>query len=169
MEKINERFCQIRKDLSISQAEMGNAIGISASGVSNIEKGIRSVTKKHVRLLSVAFNVNENWLEHGVGTMFKDNDGTIVAQLSREYNLNASQTALIRSFLSLSNEQREAVASAICTVAQEIENARKEEAQKEQEKRGEAHRLLDMELDAEEKGLSVSTSGSSGMGAEEEA
>lgn len=163
MEKINERFYQIRKSLSLSQVEMGNAIGISASGVSNIEKGIRSVTKKHIRLLSAAFNVEEEWLEHGTGTMFRDNDGTIISQLSEQYNLSSDQTALIRSFLSLSDSQRDAVVAAVCNAADAVSAARKvAKVAAEKTQREEAHQLLDMELDAQEKGQSVSTFGSSG-------
>ena len=162
MEKINERFYQIRKNLDLSQVEMGNAIGISASGVSNIEKGIRSVTKKHIRLLSAAFNVEEEWLEHGTGTMFRDSDGTIISQLSEQYNLSSDQTALIRSFLSLTDSQRDAVVAAVCNAADAVSAARKVAAEKEKSQREEAHQLLDMELDAQEKGQSVSTFGNSG-------
>jgi len=165
MEKINERFYQIRKSLHLSQADMGNAIGISASGVSNIEKGIRSVTKKHVRLLSATFNVDESWLETGMGEMFCKNDDNIISQLTDEYKLTDSQAALIRSFLSLNNEQREAVVTAVCNAAKAIEEAKAGASEKESKI---LHQRLDEELYASKRAPSASTSGSSGTDVAEE-
>jgi len=171
MEKlsINARVKAVRKANKLSQADFGKKISLKQGGVSYIEQEGNTVTEQNIILVAKAFNVNADWLRTGKGEMSLSNDDSIVSQLVDEYKLNTSQVALIKTFLSLTNEQREAIVAAVCKAAQAIENVHKEETKKEQEKRNEAHRLLDMELDAEEKGLSVSTSGSSGMGAEKEA
>ena len=41
---INDRFKELRKALGLSQEEFGNKIGLSKSGISNIESGTRNVT-----------------------------------------------------------------------------------------------------------------------------
>lgn len=62
---INERVKEVRKRLNLSQEEFGNRIGLSKSGISNIEKGTRNVTSKHVKLICLTFDVNESWLMTG--------------------------------------------------------------------------------------------------------
>ena len=39
---INDRVKEVRKNLSLSQEEFGNKIGLSKSGISNIENGTRN-------------------------------------------------------------------------------------------------------------------------------
>lgn len=69
-ESINNRFKSLRENCGKSQEEFGKAIGISKSGVSDIETGRRNVTEKHIKLLIIEFNVNEAWLRYGEGEMF---------------------------------------------------------------------------------------------------
>ena len=65
-ETINDRVKEVRKNLNLSQEEFGNMIGLSKSGISNIEKGTRNVTSKHVKLICLTFDVDEYWLTTGV-------------------------------------------------------------------------------------------------------
>lgn len=62
---INERVKEVRKRLHLSQEEFGNKIGLSKSGISNIENGIRNVNPKHIKLIGAVFNINESWLMTG--------------------------------------------------------------------------------------------------------
>lgn len=66
METINERVKEVRKNLHLSQEEFGNRLGLSKSGISNIEKGTRNVTSKHVKLISTIFGIDEQWLTTGI-------------------------------------------------------------------------------------------------------
>ena len=166
---IHARIEILRKSLHLNQAAFGERIGLRGGAIGKMERG-GTVTDQNIKLICEKFHIRRDWLVNGEGEMaMAEDDDSIIAQLVEEYKLNTSQVALIKTFLSLTDEQREAIVAAVCKAAQAVENVHKEEAKKEQEKRNEAHRQLDMELDAEEKGLSASTSGSSGMGAEKEA
>lgn len=66
MEEINKRFKQVRTDLGLTQEEFGNRIGLSKSGISNIEHGTRKVTSKHIKLICSIFSVDELWLTTGI-------------------------------------------------------------------------------------------------------
>lgn len=101
MSNINERVKEIRLALKYNQGELGKAIGLSTSGISNIENGSRSVTDKHVKLLCHELNVNEEWLRHGTGEMFNDEDTSILDALSNEYNLDDLDQKIIRAYLKL--------------------------------------------------------------------
>lgn len=72
---INNRLCALRKNgLNMTMESFGKIIGISKSGVSEIESGRRSVTDKHIRLLCSSSIegkfVSESWLRTGNGEMF---------------------------------------------------------------------------------------------------
>lgn len=81
MESINERIKKLRLDRNLTQEEFGAQIGLSKSGISNIEKGIRSVTTRHIKLISKVFGIPEFWIQFGDGEQFIDSEQKI-----REYN-----------------------------------------------------------------------------------
>lgn len=64
---INERFKQVRLLLNMSQEEFGKAIGLSKSGVSNIEKGERGLRDTYINTICTQFNINVCWLRTGNG------------------------------------------------------------------------------------------------------
>lgn len=71
----NDRFKVLRKSLNMSQSEYGKILGLTVSGVSDIERGKRNVTEKHIKFLCMeALNgkyLNEEWLRTGEGEMFR--------------------------------------------------------------------------------------------------
>lgn len=66
---MNERMKELRKAMGKSQEEFGKILGITKSGVSDIESGRRNVTEQHIIMLRNE-NVNEDWLRTGKGEMF---------------------------------------------------------------------------------------------------
>ncbi|MDF2844778.1 MAG: helix-turn-helix domain protein [Herbinix sp.] len=74
LEEINKRFKLLRESCNKSQEELGKVIGISKSGVSDIENGRRNVTEQHIIMLRnwSDFHINENWLRYGEGEMFDE-------------------------------------------------------------------------------------------------
>lgn len=72
MESVNDRFKILRKKCGKTQSEMGKVLGLSVSGVSEIEKGRRNVTEQHLIMLSNWKErlVNIEWLRTGEGEMF---------------------------------------------------------------------------------------------------
>lgn len=78
MPEINRRMYELRKTMNLSQEEFGKKIGISKSGISNIENASRNVTVKHVKLVCNenwdGKYVNEEWLRTGEGSMFIEMD-----------------------------------------------------------------------------------------------
>lgn len=97
MEAINERFRKLRESCNKNQTEWAEILGLSRSGVSEIESGRRNVTDKHIKLLSVwggvnGRQINEEWLRNGTGDMFRkpsDEVGYYVEELL-EYEGNGN-------------------------------------------------------------------------------
>lgn len=69
---MNERFKELRKTLGLTQSEFGKILGLSTSGVSDIESGRRNVTEQHLIMLSNYKKkiINIEWLRTGDGEMF---------------------------------------------------------------------------------------------------
>lgn len=68
---MNERLKEIRLALDMNQEDFGKLLGITKSGVSDIESGRRKVTDQHIIMLkSQKHHLNEDWLRTGVGNMF---------------------------------------------------------------------------------------------------
>lgn len=71
---MNNRFKELRKELHMSQEEFGRLLGLSKSGVSDIESGRRNVTEQHLIMLKNSKDlekpVSEEWLRTGEGEMF---------------------------------------------------------------------------------------------------
>lgn len=66
---MNDRIKKLRKEMNLSQEKFGELLGITKSGVSDIESGRRKVTDQHVIMLANN-GVSEEWLRTGKGNMF---------------------------------------------------------------------------------------------------
>lgn len=75
MAAINERFKDVRKKCGKTQEKWAEILGISRTGIAEIESGRRNVTDKHIKLLCIepidGNTINETWLRTGEGEMFE--------------------------------------------------------------------------------------------------
>lgn len=109
MSTINDRFKEIRQDHGLSQEELGIKIGLSKSGISNIENGTRNVTNKHIKLLCSAFPINEEWLRNGTEPKTIETPSSIMENLKKEFGLDEFAYNLVYEYLKLEPKQRDAV------------------------------------------------------------
>lgn len=80
---MNDRIKELRKAMNLSQEKFGELLGITKSGVSDIESGRRKVTDQHVIMLANN-GASEEWLRTGKGSMFvpKSKDEEIAEMLA---------------------------------------------------------------------------------------
>ena len=67
MNSVNERIREVRLLLQMSQEEFGKVIGLSKSGISNIENGSREVRDVYISAICTKFNIDGEWLRTGIG------------------------------------------------------------------------------------------------------
>ena len=92
---VGERIFQLRGCLKLSQKEFGERMGLSQNTIFRLESGML-FAKKYVKLICGEFEVNEQWLLDGKGSVFKIEKqkceiSEILDQLSDEYKGLASQ------------------------------------------------------------------------------
>lgn len=88
--------------------KFGKEIGLSKSGVSEIEAGRRNVTDQHIKLIvSVGkWNVSEDWLRTGKGEMFLKTPDTLIEQLKQKYSMDDFETSIVEEYLNLPADKR---------------------------------------------------------------
>lgn len=106
---MKDRIVLLRKALKLNQSSFGEKIGLTASGVSNIENGIRDIQERHIKLILSAFpDVSENWLRDGVGNMFKASSSE-AERLVKKYSFPEIVGKLLTVYEGLNGIQQEAV------------------------------------------------------------
>lgn len=103
---IEERIKLLRLDLGLNQTDFAQKTNISRSMVAAIELGTREVKDIHIAQICSAFNVSETWLRTGEGSMYNENDATLIDQLCKAYNLDSYGREMLEVFVELPNEQR---------------------------------------------------------------
>ena len=106
---MKDRIIQLRKALRYTQGAFGEKIGLTASGVSNIENGIREIQERHILLILSAFpQVSEEWLRNGTGPMFIQDDNP-VRQIMQRYNFPDIVKQFLVAYDRLTPDEQKAV------------------------------------------------------------
>lgn len=127
---MNKRIKEIREALDLRQGEMGKAIGLTRSGISNIESGQRAVSERHIKLLRSAYNINEHWLRTGEGEMFNPVKPSLDA-LAEAHQISDLARAIIGGLGDMQPAHRDALVGLILDVGERIRNADYDAAQPE--------------------------------------
>ena len=67
---LNERVKLLRKTLDLTMEKFGEKIGVKKSAISLIESGKNSLTEQMIKSICREFDVDEEWLRNGTGSMF---------------------------------------------------------------------------------------------------
>lgn len=71
-ESINARIKQLRKKKKLNQTEFGAVIGLKNSAISKMEQEGSVVVDQNVQLICEKFQVRRDWLVNGTGEMFAE-------------------------------------------------------------------------------------------------
>lgn len=70
-EILNKRIKELRNTLNLTLEKFGERLGVTKVAISNLEKGNRNVTDQMFKSICREFDVNEEWLRNGTGSMFR--------------------------------------------------------------------------------------------------
>ncbi|MDR1785853.1 MAG: helix-turn-helix domain-containing protein [Spirochaetaceae bacterium] len=73
-EKIGRRIIELRKALGLTQKQFAEGAKLSRTHIGSVESNQRTINDRIIRLICVAYGVNETWLRTGVGSMWQDVD-----------------------------------------------------------------------------------------------
>lgn len=61
---------QARKALGLNQSAFAKYLGLTQTGYSMIENGRNPLSERHIKVICKTFNISENWIQNGKGSMF---------------------------------------------------------------------------------------------------
>jgi transcriptional regulator with XRE-family HTH domain len=96
---VNNRIKAVREALGMSQREFGEKTGVSRDVISNLEYGRVEPKELFINHVCTIYNVNENWLRTGEGSMFvelpeEDEYFKAAAQISKANDKFAMQALI---------------------------------------------------------------------------
>lgn len=106
MEAINERFCQVLKDSTLSQEAFAKAIKRGRGEIANIVYGKTEPKDNVIEAVCEKFSISETWLRTGVGEMH--------VPLSRD-----AQLAKIFATVQVSDDERARLVKAFASLPPE--------------------------------------------------
>lgn len=112
---------KLRSFLKLSMNKFGIEIGLSAGSINDIEKGKNIPTEQTIKLICLTYNVREEWLRTGKGEMFDNTNDALVEFLKQNYALDDLDLKIVKSYLKLSKESRQAFKSFLEQYKNEVE------------------------------------------------
>lgn len=122
---MNERLKQLRKALKLNQVDFGAKLSLTGSAISRYESGVNAMADNIVLLICREFDVNEEWLRYGTGSMFSQKNMDLIEQLSYKYNLGLYGRQLLETYLELSDSDKRAVERFVANLTANVEKAEK--------------------------------------------
>ena len=178
---LHERIKAVRKSLTpkMSQTVFAEALGTKRDTIANYEGGRVVPTDTFIQLLCTKFNISEEWLRTGAGSMHKSDIDAQVDAYTQGYTLDEEEREIIRIFLRLDPKDRAALITHVEKLAAAVRAARPHEsaqtdvpaAKSANSAANHQHTMTDEEIEAEveayraaliaeQKGQSASYSGS---------
>lgn len=71
MDTVNERVAAIVKELGVTKVEFAKRLNVSSQFVSKVCSGTSGVSDRTIMDICDKYHVNEEWLRHGEGEMFR--------------------------------------------------------------------------------------------------
>ena len=126
---MKERLKEIRKSLpkKTSQEKFALLLGTTRNAIASYESGKVVPSDTFIQLLCSKFNVSEEWLRTGAGSMHRSDIDAQVDTYARGYSLDAEEREIIRYFLQLDPPERAAMIGHVEKLAAAVRAARTQE------------------------------------------
>ena len=119
---MNERVKELRQVLGLSGEKFGDAIGVKRSAISDIETGRNNLSEQMIKSICLAYNVNEDWLRTGEGSMFNKTKEGFLAELQKQYSLTDFQVNFVKNYLELSDKDKASIDKFIASCCENSDN-----------------------------------------------
>ncbi len=104
---MNARLKELRSLLNLTQADMGKQLGLTATGISDIERGkTGGITEGNIKLICRTFHVNEEWLRTGEGN-------PLLNEYAHRQDLSDLEKDILTKYNLLDNADKQVVSAII--------------------------------------------------------
>lgn len=112
MDSVGARFKESRKQLGLSQAGVGEKLGVNRDVIANIEQDrLKNPKQKEplFKLYCKLFGINYLWLVEGIGKPVSEFPKTILDDLANTYKLSSEAKELVKRFINMPEEKRKVI------------------------------------------------------------
>lgn len=106
---IGKRIKELRLALNLNQTDFAKPLGLTYGAIGGYENELRNVSEPSIIAICREYRVNEEWLRSGQGEMFVQTPNSCFEYLAREYKLDAMDIALIKEYVSMNEQYRNAI------------------------------------------------------------
>lgn len=106
---MNERLKELRKTLNLTQQKFADNLHISRNNIATYETGKSEPGNAVILLICKEFNVNEEWLRYGNGSMFKEIDTFNLDEFAKSRGATEEELSIMKSYFELDKETRLAI------------------------------------------------------------
>ena len=121
--KMNDRIRQVRRELSLTQTEFAERIGMKQNSIALIESGKRNISNQAILSICREYCVNEKWLRTGAGDKMLLDVNSELAALVKKYNLSIADQLFIEKYVSMKPSSRRAIIDFVVNVAAALDDA----------------------------------------------
>ena len=111
----------LRKELNLTQQEFAKRISTSRNNIAGYEANTRSPSEAVIALICRTFHVNEEWLRHGNGNMFRPQNNNAFDLLREQYNMTSLEERILRAYFAIDASHRYIVADFVQTISKCIQ------------------------------------------------
>ena len=112
MSTVGERFKQVRKEIGLSQNDLGKILGVKRDVINNVEnERLKNPSQKEplFKLFCQEFDISYEWLMNDIGKPFLKFPKTIIDEFAKVYKLDDEMKEIIARFVNLTPEEQAGV------------------------------------------------------------
>ena len=98
---MNERIRMLREDKEMTRAAFGQRLGVSGDVINNLERGRVEIKDHIVKLICAEYNVNEEWLRDGKGTMYIEPETFNLDDFARARGASDLELKVVKAYFEL--------------------------------------------------------------------
>ena len=106
MDSIHKRIKELRLALNLTQAQFASRLLIKRSTIANYELGRNIPTDSVKSLIYREFSVSQDWLEHGLGSMFSPELSADLDKFLKNHGATELELLLVRAIFSIDQDTR---------------------------------------------------------------
>lgn len=103
---MRERLKELRKKLGLTQQEFADRLGIKRNAITNYEVGRNDPADMVVSMICREFNVNEEWLRTGKGTMFQEPGSFSLDDFVKQRGASEIELAILKAYFDIDLDTR---------------------------------------------------------------
>lgn len=103
---MRERLKELRKKLGLTQQEFADRLGIKRNAITNYEVGRNDPADMVVSMICREFNVNEEWLRTGKGTMLQEPGSFSLDDFVKQRGASDIELAILKAYFDIDLDTR---------------------------------------------------------------